>query len=615
MRIPQHLIDEVAARADIVDIVGEYVSLTQRGDRYWGLSPFKAERTASFSVVPDRRFYYCFSTSQGGNVFDFVMKMENLTFPEAVRHVAAKVGVQIPDEDSRPDDPAYRQQKAIEDLYERVARSFHHILLHSAEADAARTYCRDRGISDESIATFLLGYSPRDPQWLYAFLRKKGYSEDFLAGCGLFTRKNPRRALFTDRILFPIADRRGRTVAFGGRVLGDREPKYLNSPESDLFRKRDNLYGLPQALTAIRGRRHAVICEGYVDVIALHQAGIKECVAPLGTALTLEQLRGLSKACDRVTLLFDGDDAGRRAARRSAVLCETVGLIPAVVELPAGVDPGDFVRLGDAQRLRDVVHSGDAAIEVLVNWARETENDNAERVSALAMYVNAIQSPVRKREAQRLIAERLELVEEDVGKEIDRVVSAGVSGGSRRRDSPSHPTRGNTQPPPDPRAEPPAATSKRSSTVEAKTVDLHLMLAVAAHPDSFGEVRSRVEIDDLEDKRAQDVYLALEESHRAGVVSTEAIIARIESDDVRDMTIKAIAEGVYDAETEQYIRTAILSVRERTLKRQRATVQSQLRRADRSGDSARILRLQEEKMFLDRALQDLTKRMSSDLAS
>ncbi|MFW5685911.1 MAG: DNA primase, partial [Spirochaetota bacterium] len=322
MRIPDHVIDEVARRVDIVELVGNYVQLQRKGARYMGLCPFHGEKTPSFSVDPDVGAYYCFGCHRGGGVFKFLMEIEGLTFPEAVRELGEKVGVEV---DTGPEDPHARTRRALGELYNRVARTFAHFLT-TEQGEQARSILHDRAVSDELIARFGIGYAPDDPFWLHGFLSQKGYSTEFLRDSGLFTRANPRRALFAGRIMFPIRTNRGDVVAFGGRIVSGDGPKYINSPETPIYRKREVLFGIDVALPAIRQERAAVLAEGYMDVIALHEAGVNTAVAPLGTAFTAEQAGSLERYIERVTLLFDADAAGTRATRRAAEILEPKGI-------------------------------------------------------------------------------------------------------------------------------------------------------------------------------------------------------------------------------------------------------------------------------------------------
>jgi DNA primase len=361
--ISRATIDELNTRLDAVTIVGDYVRLERRGGRWWGLCPFHNEKTGSFTVNPDLRTYYCFGCHKGGSVLNFVMEMDKLTFPEAVELLAKRTGVEIVyDNSGGPDkaEDAERKQKKEQlfELYRRMAGTFHHFLLKEPEGEAAKRYIIERGLSGLIIEQFKLGYAPADRQWLFNFLQKKGYSKDFLASSGIFSVRYPSIPLFSGRLMFPITDRQGRVVAFGGRVMpgavstdGREPPKYINSPESDIYKKGETLFAIDLAIPEIRHTKIVYIAEGYMDVIALHQAGVTNAVAPLGTAFTDGQARLLRRWAETAVLIFDSDNAGQTAVVKGILTCRKNGLSCAVV-VPGGEgeqgvrmkDPADILK-------------------------------------------------------------------------------------------------------------------------------------------------------------------------------------------------------------------------------------------------------------------------------
>jgi DNA primase len=317
-RISESTIREVNERMDALAIVGDYVRLENRGGRFWGLCPFHQEKTASFTVDPDKKFYHCFGCGEGGSVVNFVMNIDKLSYPEAIELIARKSGVEIVYDAADGESIAEERKHgdALKDLYERVAKSYHYILTTKPLGGTARAYLAGRGVSEAMIERFNLGYAPPDRRWLFDFLTKKGYSEKFLAESGLFGKKNTSSSFFSNRLMFPIHNREGKTVAFGGRILADEGPKYLNSSESAIFKKRDNLFALDFALPEIRRTKEVFLVEGYMDVIAMHEAGMTNTVAPLGTAFTEDQAKLLHRYADRALLFFDTDDAGQKAIEK-----------------------------------------------------------------------------------------------------------------------------------------------------------------------------------------------------------------------------------------------------------------------------------------------------------
>ncbi|MDR0312469.1 MAG: DNA primase, partial [Treponema sp.] len=343
--ISRNTIDEVNNRINAIAVIGEYVRMEQRGGRWWGLCPFHNEKTPSFTVNPELKSYYCFGCSKGGSVLNFVMEMDKLSFPEAVEQLANKFGVEvIYDNDSSNGvqtnkDEIIQRKEALFELYRRMAGTFHHFLMKNAESEAVKRYIIGRGLNEQMIDLFQLGYAPADRQWMHKFLMQKGYSSEFLAHSGLFSMRHPGMALFSGRLMFPIADRQGRVVAFGGRFLENnaqdqedyKAPKYINSPELEIYKKGETLFAINLALAEIRKTKTVYLAEGYMDVIALHQAGIANAVAPLGTAFTDEQAKLLRRWAEKAILVFDSDEAGQRAAVKGILTCRNNGLSCGVV--------------------------------------------------------------------------------------------------------------------------------------------------------------------------------------------------------------------------------------------------------------------------------------------
>lgn len=384
-RITDETIETLRNVADIAQVVSERVTLKRAGRRLTGLCPFHVEKTPSFSVDPEKQMYHCFGCGAGGDIFSFVMQSEGLSFPEAVKSLADRFGVPLAESQEGDDREAGERQAILE--ANRVALGvFRHGLLKSPLGGVAREYLEKRGISEDSVARFGLGFIPDGWTRLLDYMTKKGFDPRLLEKSGLVVRSEKGRCYdrFRNRIVFPIQDIPGRVIGFGGRVLGAENPKYLNSPETLLYHKARSLYGLHQGRQEIRKSRVAYIVEGYFDVIALHQHGIGEAVASLGTALTREQIQLLRGYADRLVLVFDGDVAGLRAAERAAPLLLPFAMDCRVLLLPAGEDPDSFVRrlgkdafLGEALKARPLfsflMHAS------LQRWGR----DPAGRIKAL----------------------------------------------------------------------------------------------------------------------------------------------------------------------------------------------------------------------------------------
>jgi DNA primase len=316
-KIPESVIQEILDKTNYLAVFQEKVRLTKKGNKWWGLCPFHSEKTPSFSVDTERGLFYCFGCQKGGSLIDFLMETDKLTFVEAVGELAEKAQVPIP-ADNFISDRAESERTQLYSLYDKLAKAFHWLLREHESGATALGILRNRGIPDKFIDDFRLGYSPADPSWLSRFLQSKGFSTEFLARTGLFSARNTGYPLFSDRIMFPIADQRGRVIAFGGRLIRGDGPKYINSPDTPIFHKQENLFALDKALPAIKEQNSALICEGYMDALSFHAAGIANAVAPLGTAFTTKQAQLLRRRAERVSLCFDSDEAGKKAAERLA---------------------------------------------------------------------------------------------------------------------------------------------------------------------------------------------------------------------------------------------------------------------------------------------------------
>jgi len=378
-RIKDTDIEAVRERSDIVQLISEYVPLKKAGREFRGPCPFHQEKDPSFYVNPAKEVYFCHGCKAGGGLFNFVMQMEGLNFAEAVERVADRIGYQVSYEDSSPDELRGRQEKdRLFKLNQTAADFYHYSLVETPGAARARDYLSGRGFAGEIVEEFKLGFAP--PGWdnLTGFLLKKGFKESELATVGLAKERSGQRQagsrgvydIFRDRVVFPILDHRGRVVAFGGRKIpgGAEEegPKYLNSPETPIYRKGHTLYGFYQARPAIQDSREAIVVEGYTDLLALRQAGVLPVVASLGTALTENHFDLLGKFCDRVYLSFDADRAGTEAARRVLEFFDRFGIEVFVVTLPAGEDPASLVEKGGGEAFNAVKASAESLLDFSV---------------------------------------------------------------------------------------------------------------------------------------------------------------------------------------------------------------------------------------------------------
>lgn len=344
MYYAEEWIEEVRSRNDIVDVVSGYVRLQRKGANYFGLCPFHSEKSPSFSVSPGKQMYYCFGCGAGGNVFTFLMEYENYTFPEAVKALADRSGIDLPEQEYSEEARRQADQKTQLLELQKKAAKYYYYLLRQPGGRIGYEYLKNRALTDETIQKFGLGFAGQHSKELYQYLKHEGYGDLLLKEAGLFNidERGGVYDKFWNRVMFPIMDIHHRVIGFGGRVMGDAKPKYLNSPETKIFDKSRNLYGLNFARSS--RKNHFIICEGYMDVIALHQAGFTEAVASLGTALTSQQAMLMKRYTGEVLVTYDSDEAGTKAALRAIPILKEAGLQMRVINLKPYKDPDEFIK-------------------------------------------------------------------------------------------------------------------------------------------------------------------------------------------------------------------------------------------------------------------------------
>lgn len=344
MYYPDEVIEEVRSSNNIVDVIGSYVRLQKKGSSYFGLCPFHNEKSPSFSVSPNKQMYYCFGCGAGGNVFTFIMEYENQTFPEAMKVLADRAGIALPEAELTEEQKRERNKRQLLLEINKTAANYFYYQLNNEQGQQAREYLENRKLSKETQIHFGLGYASKYSNDLYLYLKKKGYSDQILKETGLLTydEKHGAHDKFWNRVMFPIMDVNNKVIGFGGRVMGDGTPKYLNSPETMLFDKSRNLYGLNYARTSRKS--YMIICEGYMDVIAMHQAGFTNAVASLGTAFTMQHSVLLKRYTQEVRLAYDSDGAGQKAALRAIPILKSAGINVRVIHMTPYKDPDEFIK-------------------------------------------------------------------------------------------------------------------------------------------------------------------------------------------------------------------------------------------------------------------------------
>ena len=398
--IPHEYIEELTRRTDIVELVGSYVQLKRKGRLYGGLCPFHSEKTPSFYVYPDTQSFYCFGCQAAGDAISFVKKINNISSGEAIKMLASRAGMPEPQED----DKTGRLRSRVLSMNKEAARFFHACLNSTVEeARQARAYWRRRGLDDKTIVRFGLGYAPNDGQALYQYLRDKGYNQQELDASGLFKRSQSGRiyCLFWKRVMTPIFDLRGNIIAFGGRVMDDSKPKYVNSPETLVYHKSETVFAMQIAKRS--ASRRFVLCEGYMDVISMHQAGIDTAVCACGTALTPDQIKLISQYADEVILSYDSDEAGQKATLRSLELFRNSPVRVGVLQIPGAKDPDEYIKKYGADRFKALLDGVGNALDFRLGRLRSQYDlkQDAQRLE----YV---------KEAVEMLAERSNPTEQEV---------------------------------------------------------------------------------------------------------------------------------------------------------------------------------------------------------
>ena len=422
MAFPPSFLDELSARNPIEDVVGQYVALTRKGSNLFGLCPFHSEKTASFSVSPDKNIYYCFGCHKGGGPVNFIMEVEGLDFPDAVRFLAKKSGMEVPEDQEHQS--TYRKQERLRALCKEAARYFHQ-QLESPAGQAGREYIAKRGLSKGIVTRFGLGFAPDGWSSLLDTMTKKGYTKEELLDAGLVlkSQKGSLYDRFRNRLMFPIIDVRGNIIGFGGRVLDDSKPKYLNSPETIIFNKRKNLFALNIARKSPQGR--IILTEGYLDAITLHQYGFDCAVASLGTALTEEHAQLLAKYTTQVVLTYDGDTAGQDATRRAIPILEKAGLQVKILRMQGAKDPDEFLKKFGADRFKVLLEQSENQAEYRLTSLRSKYdlNEDEQRVSFLreaAQLISTFPSAVSREVYAGRAAEVAGITADAMRHEVDR---------------------------------------------------------------------------------------------------------------------------------------------------------------------------------------------------
>lgn len=588
--------ERIRDATDIVDLVSEHVQLVKKGRNFSGLCPFHDEKTPSFSVNPDRQFYHCFGCGVGGDVFKFVQEIDRVTFVEALKFLAERAGIALPEHSG----PSREEVAAEDELYranDLAQKYFHHLLLNDEVGAGARTYLQTRGLAGETITRFGLGYAP--PGWdaLLKVAGRRGLSPQILERAGLAVPRpngSGHYDRFRDRVTFPIANLSNRTVAFGARALQpDQEPKYLNSSETPIYHKGRVLYGLSIARDAIRRQDAVLVVEGYTDLISLAQAGIQHVVATAGTALTEDHCRLLARFARQLVLLFDGDAAGSTAAMRALEVLLGTSLDIRVVSLPSEHDPDSFIQAHGPERLLNQAENAQSVLDFYLGRlaqqhdlsSMEGKGRAIETFKPLLAKLNKPQDAVRRDLLLREVSQRLAVDEQ--------ALRDGVRASMRR---PQRPRQAAADPPPTAAPDPPRH-------------ELEFIGLLINFPQFIPETVREFAADSLSDARTQALCRALFDRHSHGqVIDLSAIISALADDALARLAAQCAAQGFDEEQVDRQWRDYLRYFQKNALQKRIANARQALARAS---DDDEIARISAELVALNQERQAVAAQQSS----
>ncbi len=517
------VIEEVRMKNDIVDVISGYVRLQKKGSSYFGLCPFHNEKSPSFSVSPGKQMYYCFGCGAGGNVFTFVMEYENFTFIEAVKYLAERAGVKLPEGEYSKEQRAASDLKTVLLEVNKKAASYYYYQLKQEGGRQAYEYLKNRDLSDETIKNFGLGYSSKYSDSLYRYLKGKGYSDTILKESGLFSadERYGMHDKFWNRVMFPIMDVNNRVIGFGGRVMGDAKPKYLNSPETKIFDKSRNLYGLN---IARRSRKnYLIICEGYMDVISMHQAGFTNAVASLGTALTSGHASLMSRYTKEVLLTYDSDEAGQKAALRGIPILREAGIKPRVVNLAPYKDPDEFIKAQGQEafekRLTEAMNYFLFEVQVMERqYDLADPEDKTEFYRAIAKKLLEFPEELERNNYMESISRKYQIRYEDLRRMVNNLALSGTAISAKPKT--------------------PVKERRREKKEDSRDASQKLMLTwLTSYPKMFDTIEGYIGPEDFTTPLFHQVAELLFEQHEQGDVNPAKLLNRFtDSEEQKEVT-------------------------------------------------------------------------------
>jgi len=585
--IPDHTIEEIKQKADIVDVVSEYVTLKKAGRNFLGICPFHKEKTPSFTVSREKQMFYCFGCGEGGHVFTFLMKMSNMSFPETARHLAKKTGIVIPERAmTHGEKLQYDAREQINRINEMAAAYFVENLFSPAGA-GAREYLKTRGIGDDVVREFRLGYAEDAWGTLRNYFDRGKCPLAVVAQAGLIVSRKEKEGKeeefydrFRGRLIFPIEDAAGRVIAFGGRIIGQGEPKYLNSPETPVFSKGRNLYGLNRAREGIRGRGYAILVEGYFDLIALRNVGIANVLATLGTALTKEQVDLLRRYTEHVAVLFDADEAGRKALERSLQLFLGGGIQAKAVVLPEGYDPDDYVRKFGRESLENIIDLAPSMVDYYIEnivGNRDTLEEKRDAARSALSFMSSLDDAIFRNLFLKRISEKLGIDQELLKREASRSLTL-----------PSPPSQ---------------RSAGENASGDVDKVELSLILFMLEHPEIIGQVREAKALDYFSNndlKGLGEIMLASLNGEGKQHFTASYFLERLADGPLKERLLKSLFEERSDDEKVmvRFLADAIKQIKRKWYKRENRSLTELVKAQERGDrDSCSRLLLEKEKLL------------------
>lgn len=600
--IAETIIQDIKSRISIVDIMRDYAVVENKGGGFWAKCPFHGggnERTASMKLNEENGTYHCFGCGESGDIFTLIQKKEGLNFKDALYELARRAGVDVGSEALVKSGFQKGEKERLYELYDEVRAIFERDLISSSGSEKALSYLKKRGVSDEMIKTFSLGYASSDYRYLYRVLSGK-YDDSFLSKSGLFSKNKEGVSLFRDRLIFPIRNRLGKTVAFSGRDLSNREdsPKYINSPETIIYRKKEMLFGEYEAKDAISKGESPILCEGNFDVVALFQAGLKSAVAPLGTSYTEEQARALRRWMgknDEIRLLFDSDSAGENETHKAIVLSQREGLSPVVLRLKRGKDSSEVLEKCGKEALLSELSSKESPFDFLLEslkskYGLDSAKGKKEIISEMKSYIFSLSTEIERDEIISKLSKALGVREESLRRDLEDL---------NERESLQRKINVNE------------VSNQRPRKKEERIIQYErfALYYLSCHRNLYPVYKNKITYSDFQNSESSVIYNALERQFRMGYESDELFLNLIDDEDVKNSISTSFALDTYQKDDREALDEAVDRIILSSMERSREKLVEQIQLAERDKITDELVSLLEMKQDIDRDIKVLKESL------